>query len=163
MGSLHAPQRSRPLPLAGLLALLALVPWAGTAQAATATSATPLPTATTQALPTITTAAPSATAPPTTTTLGASPTLTSTQPLTSSQAGAKARQPSHRGGSTSGAAIAIAVLAGLLALACLAWGLARWAAYEPRWTVSLRHAMGEAGYRASATWAEFTDWARLGR
>jgi hypothetical protein len=55
------------------------------------------------------------------------------------------------------------VLAGLLALSCLAWGIARRQAFEPRWTVSLRHAMGEAGFRASATWAEFSDWLRLGR
>jgi hypothetical protein len=55
------------------------------------------------------------------------------------------------------------VLAGLLALACLAWGLARMLAYEPRWVQSLRHALAEGGFRASATWAEFADWARLGR
>jgi hypothetical protein len=65
--------------------------------------------------------------------------------------------------SISSGAIALAVLAALLALASLAWGLARWQAYEPRWLVSLRHSMAEAGFRASATWAEFTDWVRLGR
>jgi hypothetical protein len=71
----------------------------------------------------------------------------------------------HRGSSSSisGGAIALAALAALLALGALAWGIARWLAYEPRWTVSLRHAMAEAGFRASATWAEFTDWVRLGR
>jgi hypothetical protein len=71
----------------------------------------------------------------------------------------------HRSSSSSisGGAIALAALAALLALGALAWGIARWLAYEPRWTVSLRHAMAEAGFRASATWAEFTDWARLGR
>ena len=69
----------------------------------------------------------------------------------------------HGGGSLSTAAIALAIVAGLLALAAAAWGIARWQAYEPRWTASLRHAMGEAGYRASSTWSEFTDWARLGR
>jgi cobalamin biosynthesis Mg chelatase CobN len=60
-------------------------------------------------------------------------------------------------------AVMIAVLAGLLILACLAWALARRRAFEPHWLLSLRHAMAEAGFRASATWAEFTDWARLGR
>jgi hypothetical protein len=65
--------------------------------------------------------------------------------------------------SVSTAAIALAALAALLALASLAWAIARWQAYEPHWTLSMRHAMGEAGFRASATWAEFTDWARLGR
>jgi hypothetical protein len=47
-------------------------------------------------------------------------------------------------------------------LACLAWALARTLAFEPHWTLSLRHAVAEAGFRASATWAEFSDWARLG-
>jgi hypothetical protein len=59
--------------------------------------------------------------------------------------------------------LAIAVVAALVALACLVWALARTLTFEPRWTLSLRHAMSEAGFRASATWAEFSDWARLGR
>jgi hypothetical protein len=58
--------------------------------------------------------------------------------------------------------VAIAVVAALVALACLGWALARMLTFEPRWTLSLRHAMAEAGFRASATWAEFSDWARLG-
>jgi hypothetical protein len=60
------------------------------------------------------------------------------------------------------AAIVAAILAALLALGCAAWGLARRRAFEPHWLLSLRHAMAEAGYRTSATWAEFADWARLG-
>jgi hypothetical protein len=60
-------------------------------------------------------------------------------------------------------AIAAAALAVLLILASLAWGAARWYAYEPRWTLSLRHASEEAGLRLGATWAEFADWAKLGR
>jgi hypothetical protein len=60
-------------------------------------------------------------------------------------------------------AIAVAALAALLAFACAAWGIARLYGFEPRWTLSLRHAMAEAGFRASATWAEFGDWVRLGR
>jgi hypothetical protein len=59
-------------------------------------------------------------------------------------------------------AIVIAALAALLVLACAAWALARRRAYEPRWWLSLRLALAEAGSRASATWAEFTDWLRLG-
>jgi len=39
---------------------------------------------------------------------------------------------------------------------------ARRRAFEPHWLLSLRHAMAEAGFRASATWAEFSDWVRLG-
>jgi hypothetical protein len=72
--------------------------------------------------------------------------------------------PSARSGQghlTAGA-IVIAALAALLALACAAWAIARRRAYEPRWWLSLRHALAEAGFRASATWAEFTDWLRLG-
>jgi len=61
------------------------------------------------------------------------------------------------------AAIVLAALAALLALGCLAWAVARWQAYEPRWASSLRHSLGEAVFRASSMWAEFGDWARLGR
>jgi hypothetical protein len=60
-------------------------------------------------------------------------------------------------------AIVLAAIAALLLLACAAWAFARSRAYEPHWLVSIRHAMAEAGFRTSATWAEFTDWARLGR
>jgi len=60
------------------------------------------------------------------------------------------------------AAIALIVLGALLVLGCLAWALARWLAYEPRWVTSLAHSLREAGYRASATWAELGDWVRLG-
>jgi hypothetical protein len=59
--------------------------------------------------------------------------------------------------------VGFAVLTGLLALAGLAYGLARWRAWEPPWALRARHAAGEAGWRASATWSEFTDWLRLGR
>jgi hypothetical protein len=70
---------------------------------------------------------------------------------------------SHGSGHVSTEAVALAVVAAVLLLACAAWAFARSRAYEPHWLVSLRHAMAEAGYRTSATWAEFTDWARLGR
>ena len=63
----------------------------------------------------------------------------------------------------SGGAIAIAVVAALIAVGCLVWGISRRRAFEPQWLLSLRHSMAEAGSRASATWAEFTDWVRLGR
>jgi membrane associated rhomboid family serine protease len=59
-------------------------------------------------------------------------------------------------------AIVIAVIAALLVLACIGWALARRRAFEPHWLLSLRHAMAEAGFRVSATWAEFADWVRLG-
>jgi hypothetical protein len=60
-------------------------------------------------------------------------------------------------------AVAIAVLAGLVALGCLAWGLARLFAFEPRWAQNMRHSIAEAGVRTSATFAELGDWIRLGR
>jgi len=59
-------------------------------------------------------------------------------------------------------AIVLVVVAALLVLACIGWALARRRAFEPHWLLSLRHAMAEAGFRASATWAEFSDWVRLG-
>jgi hypothetical protein len=71
--------------------------------------------------------------------------------------------PRRASSSTSAAAIALAALAALLALAAAAWGFARRRALEPRWSASMRHTMAEAGFRVSATWAEFTDWVRLGR
>lgn len=64
--------------------------------------------------------------------------------------------------STTAALGAIALGAVLVALLGL-WAFARWWAWEPRWAVRWRHATGEAGWRASAAWAEFTDWLRLGR
>jgi cobalamin biosynthesis Mg chelatase CobN len=73
-----------------------------------------------------------------------------------------ARARSKRSDERTTEAIVIAVLAALLALGCIAWGLARRRAFEPHWLLSLRHAIAEAGYRASATWSEFADWLRLG-
>ncbi len=59
--------------------------------------------------------------------------------------------------------IVLVTTAGLLALGTLAFGLVRWRAWEPAWADRLRHAAGEAGWRASSTWAEFTDFVRFGR
>jgi hypothetical protein len=55
-----------------------------------------------------------------------------------------------------------AVIAALVALTCLVWAIFRFSAIEPHWLLSARHSLAEAGFRASATWAEFTDWLRLG-
>jgi hypothetical protein len=60
-------------------------------------------------------------------------------------------------------AIALAALGALIVLLCLTWAIARALAYEPHWVRSLRHSLAEGGFRASATWAEFGDWARLGK
>jgi hypothetical protein len=59
--------------------------------------------------------------------------------------------------------LALAIVGGLLGLAGLAWGVERWGAWEPRWLLASRHAVGEASFRVSATWADFADWVRLGR
>ena len=68
------------------------------------------------------------------------------------------------GASTAPAPIlALAIIGGALGLAGLAWGIERWGAWEPAWLLSSRHVVGEAGFRVSSTWADFTDWVRLGR
>jgi hypothetical protein len=66
-------------------------------------------------------------------------------------------------GKLSNAAIAAIAIAAIAIVCCLAWGIVRMTAFEPRWMQSLRHSIAEASFRASATWAEFSDWARLGR
>jgi cobalamin biosynthesis Mg chelatase CobN len=93
---------------------------------------------------------------------------TATSPATSPGVGTRTTpgtKPTKQTTSTklSTPALALAILAALLALACLVWGVARLTAYEPRWVLSMRHSLAEGGFRASATWAEFTDWARLGK
>jgi hypothetical protein len=72
---------------------------------------------------------------------------------------------SHAAGASSAPApvIALAIVLVLMAMAALWWSLTTWRGLEPRWLVGARHAWSEAGYRASGTWAEFTDWVRLGR
>jgi hypothetical protein len=84
-----------------------------------------------------------------------------------SPAQAEAARTSIRTTSTttgvSDGAIAIAIVAAIVAIGCLAWAVARRRALEPRWLLSLRHTLAEAGLRASETWAELGDWLRLGR
>jgi hypothetical protein len=72
---------------------------------------------------------------------------------------------SHSAGASSAPApvIALAIVLVLMAMAALWWSLTTWRGLEPRWLVGARHAWSEAGYRASGTWAEFTDWVRFGR
>jgi hypothetical protein len=77
---------------------------------------------------------------------------------------ATARAVPHRSSAgPSAGAIVIAVVAATVLAGCLLWALARNRGYEPEWWLSLRHAVAEAGFRASSTWAEFSDWLRLGR
>lgn len=101
---------------------------------------------------------------PTTTTTNVSSTPAAGVPATSTAQGSASKAKASKGDRPlSTGAIVIAVLAALLVLACAAWALARSSAFEPHWLLLLRHAMAEAGFRASATWSEFADWARLGR
>ena len=89
---------------------------------------------------------------------------TAIKPFNSTAVNARphARAHSSRPTHISTEAFVFAAIAVLLLLACAAWAFARSRAYEPHWLVSLRHAMAEAGFRTSATWAEFSDWMRLG-
>jgi hypothetical protein len=135
----------------------------GTAGAPTGTVVAPTTTAT--GAPTSTATAPQTTAPPT----GATPTVTAatpSPPVTPIPVGVAqptAAKPTSGSSGPSTPAILAAVVAALLALGCALWAVARLQAFEPHWTLSLRHTLAEAGFRASATWAEFSDWARLGR
>lgn len=106
--------------------------------------------------------------PPSTPPAGSVPTTTTASPATPSGSApatttAPASAHASRSSKLSTPAIALATLGGLLALLCLAWAIARARAYEPHWVRSLRHSLAEGGFRASATWAEFSDWARLGK
>ena len=74
-----------------------------------------------------------------------------------------AAQSDDTGGDAPFPILALAILGGLLALGAMLAGLVRWRAWEPAWAVRMRHATGEAGWRASSTWAEFTDFVRFGR
>lgn len=116
-------------------------------------------------------AQPGSVAPPTTTPAGSATqtasTATSAPPTATTPATgsttvivAHKQNPSAKG--LSAVTLALAALGALLVLGCIVWALARWLALEPRWTISLTHSLREAAYRASETWAEFSDWARLG-
>lgn len=118
-----------------------------TATGATATGATTQPPATTTVAPNATTtAATPAPVPPPATTTAPAP-----APTTGSTA-------SHKG-----ARLALIVIGALLIMLLALWAFARWWAWEPQWLARWRHATAEAGWRASAAWAEFTDWLHLGR
>jgi hypothetical protein len=95
-------------------------------------------------------------------TTGASPL---TAPATSSTAPAPASTTQAQPAADNGREVPLGVIvAGAILLAALAlWGFARWWAWQPPWLDRWRHATAEAGWRASAAWAEFTDWLRLGR
>jgi cobalamin biosynthesis Mg chelatase CobN len=118
-----------------------------TAQGTTGTGATTQPPATTTVAPNATTTA----ATPAPAPAPAPAVTTATAPATQSTA-------SHKG-----ARLALIVVGALLVMLLALWAFARWWAWEPHWLARWRHATAEAGWRASAAWAEFTDWLRLGR
>jgi hypothetical protein len=64
---------------------------------------------------------------------------------------------------TDAAIVVILLIGGVLVVGGLLYAVAHYRAWDPAWARSSRHAVGEAGARASATWAEFVDWVRLGR
>jgi len=76
---------------------------------------------------------------------------------------AAAARSGEEGGAPPFPLLALGVLAALLALGGLVFGAARWTGWEPAWADRARHATAEAGWRASSTWAEFTDFVRFGR
>jgi hypothetical protein len=84
-------------------------------------------------------------------------------PQIATDAIAVAARTTASGGAAPFPVLALAVIAGLLALAGLLVGLVRWRGWEPAWIHRMRHATGEAGWRAASTWAEFTDFVRFGR
>jgi hypothetical protein len=112
-----------------------------------------------------TSTAPAGTAPAGTSTAPATTTSTpaTAAPTSAGTLPASARRSKTGARRLSTGAIVAAALAALLIVLCLLWGAARWWAYEPRWTVSLRHSLAEASWRLSASWDEFSDWARIGR
>jgi hypothetical protein len=125
----------------------------------------PAPTATTPvpAAPGATPTTPAATTPATAAAPAGGLAASTATTLTSTQGGKSQAKKDKGDRPLSTGAIVIAALALLLLLGCVAWALARRRAFEPHWLLALRHAIGEAGFRASATWSEFADWARLGR
>jgi hypothetical protein len=59
--------------------------------------------------------------------------------------------------------ILLAVFGGLMLLGAVFYTAVRYWAFDPPWLQRARHSTSEAGWRASAAWAEFTDWLRFGR
>jgi hypothetical protein len=139
------------------------VPAATTPNAATTSTSAPTGAAQpgTVAPPTTT---PASTATPTASTAAPTAPATTTPSVTShSTTVVVAHKQKPHATHLSAGALALAILGALLVLGCIVWALGRWLALEPRWTISLTHSLREASYRASETWAEFGDWARLGR
>lgn len=95
---------------------------------------------------------------PATTTPGA-PAATAPAPAATESAPAPGPREDDRDALVAG----LVALGALLLLVLAIWGLVRLRGWDPAWATRTRHAWGEAGYRTTTTWSEFTDWLRLGR
>jgi hypothetical protein len=104
-----------------------------------------------------------ATQPPATTTVAPTPTTTAAAPAPAPAPAVTTAPATRSTASHKGARLALIVIGALLVMLLALWAFARWWAWEPHWLARWRHATAEAGWRASAAWAEFTDWLRLGR
>jgi cobalamin biosynthesis Mg chelatase CobN len=136
-------------------------PTTSTPAAGTPASTTPAATTPAGATPT-SGAQPGTVAPSTTTPATASPTTAAPTTGSSTVVGVAVHKTPQKSTRLSTGALALVIFGALLLLGCLVWGVTRWLALEPRWAVSLMYSLREASYRASATWAEFADWVRLG-
>lgn len=110
-------------------------------------------------------AVPESTPPPVTTTPTATVPTTPVAPTTTTPAPAQRQQPPAATTSSDRKPLIVALIAAgaLVLLALLLWALGRSRGWDPVWSARMRHAWGEAGFRTTSTWAEFTDWLRLGR
>jgi len=102
------------------------------------------------------TTTPPVTTPPPTTAAAPAPTTTTTPAPAAAQPAAHQRDRTPL-------VVALIALGVLVLLALGLWGLARMRGWDPGWAARVRHSWGEAGYRTTSTWSEFTDWLRLGR
>jgi len=127
----------------------------GGAAPATTTPTTTTPPVTTPPVTTQTApAAPVAPATTPTTPTATAPAPAAAQPTTSAGAQERDRTP---------LVVALVAAGALVLIALLLWSWARMRGWDPGWVARLRHGWGEAGFRTTSTWSEFTDWLRLGR
>lgn len=98
-------------------------------------------------------------APPQTPTPSAVPEATSTLP----DAALASSKDESGDNSTPVPLVLLAILAALALMSAAAVGSVRYWGFDPPWLGRMRHSVAEAGWRASAAWAEFTDWVRFGR
>jgi hypothetical protein len=145
-------------PTGGPAASTTAAPPTATAPPAT----TPSTSATAPSTPASTTPQAGGAAPPAggTTTPGATPPAAVNPQLPTTTPGV---QPPATKRSTRPLLIGLAALGVLLVIALLVWLWARLRGWDSELGARTRHAWSEAAFRVSATWAEFTDWLRLGR